>query len=168
MSGNLLAGEIDEVTVSVDITGLSAGEYSCELTISDPDASNSPQVLELSLRILEEGLWVPYVYPTIQEAIDAAGDGDTVIVDVGTYVENINFGGKNITLTSTNPDDWSVVETTIINGGGLSSVVTFEGSDTYTPFFAKIPLPGTCMSVVPAVFSSTSSKTVPDAAEALS
>jgi len=43
---------------------------------------------------------VPADYGTIQEAIDAAVGGDTVLVAPGTYVENIDFLGKAITLKS--------------------------------------------------------------------
>lgn len=45
-------------------------------------------------------LYVPADHPTIQEAIDAASEGDTVLVAEGTYYENIRFEGKAITVAS--------------------------------------------------------------------
>ncbi|MHC4529069.1 MAG: right-handed parallel beta-helix repeat-containing protein, partial [Planctomycetota bacterium] len=68
---------------------------------------------------------VPDQYPTIQAAIDAAVDNDTIIVAQGTHYENIDFGGKSITVTSTDPNDPNVVETTVIDGNGSGTVVTF-------------------------------------------
>ncbi len=43
---------------------------------------------------------VPEDYPTIQEGIEAAQDGNTVLVARGGYSENINLLGKAITLRS--------------------------------------------------------------------
>ena len=54
----------------------------------------------------------------IQSGIDASVIGDTIIVTAGTYIENINFNGKNIVLASkfllTN--DTSYISSTIIDG----------------------------------------------------
>jgi hypothetical protein len=46
-------GELDNVNLSVDISGLSAGVYPCNLTISDPNSSNSPQVMSVNLIVAE-------------------------------------------------------------------------------------------------------------------
>ncbi len=68
---------------------------------------------------------VPDDFSTIQDAIDAALDGDTVIVRSdaahgGPYFENINFLGKAITLKSEEG-----AEATTIDGGQVDSVITF-------------------------------------------
>ena len=54
---------------------------------------------------------VPDDFPTIQEAIDAAVDGDEVVVQPGTYRELINYLTKSITVRSSDGP-----EVTIING----------------------------------------------------
>ena len=65
-------------------------------------------------------------YQSIQEALDRADDGDTIIVGPGTYVlgEITNSAGlailildKDITVQSENPGDPDVVAQTIIDGG---------------------------------------------------
>jgi hypothetical protein len=62
---------------------------------------------------------------TIQSAIDAADDGDVVVIEPGTYAESIDFNGKAITLCSAiGPEE------TIIDGRGLdATVVTFDSGE---------------------------------------
>lgn len=64
---------------------------------------------------------VPTDFPTIQAAIVAAVDGDTVRVAPGTYVEAIDFLGKAITVESTAGRD-----ATILDGGGAAVVVSMD------------------------------------------
>jgi len=73
---------------------------------------------------------VPADYATIQQAIDDSNDGDVIVVETGTYPENINFSGKNLVLTSTDPNNPEIVAATIIDGNGHGSVVTFENGET--------------------------------------
>ena len=73
--------------------------------------------------------YVPTEYGTIQNAINDCNDGDIIVVDTGTYYENINFNNKNIILTSTDPNNSSIVKSTIINGQRAGSVVTFGGDE---------------------------------------
>ena len=55
---------------------------------------------------------IPSDQPTIQEGLDAADTGDLVLVAPGTYVENLVFGMKTITLESE-----SGASATVIDGG---------------------------------------------------
>jgi Disaggregatase related/Right handed beta helix region len=71
---------------------------------------------------------VPSEYSTIQSAIDACSNGDTVIVAESTYYENL-YIDKNIILTSTNPNDPNIVAATIILGNSLSRVLSFGGDE---------------------------------------
>ncbi|UCC78614.1 MAG: T9SS type A sorting domain-containing protein [Candidatus Zixiibacteriota bacterium] len=77
---------------------------------------------------------VPADYPTIQQGIDASTDGDTVLVQPGAYVENINFNGHNIVLGSLflTTGDTSYISQTVIDGNLLGSVVKFENEEDST------------------------------------
>jgi hypothetical protein len=63
---------------------------------------------------------VPADLPTIQQAIAAAAAGDTVLVAPGTYVENLTFLGKAITVESEGGP-----AVTIIDGNFAGPVVGF-------------------------------------------
>ena len=71
-----------------------------------------------------DGLTPDTAFATIQKGIDSAEDGDTVIVFPSLYQEIINFLGKNITLTSTDPANTNIVKSTTIEG-----MVVFRGTE---------------------------------------
>jgi len=65
-------------------------------------------------------------FTTIQGCIDDVSvvNGDTCLVGPATYVENIDYSGKGITVASSNSP-----ENTIIDGGVLGPVVTFQNGE---------------------------------------
>ena len=71
-----------------------------------------------------ETIRVPGDFPTIQQAIQAATDGDVIDVASGTYVENLTFLGKDISVQGQG------FAQTIVDGGGNGSCVTFDGGET--------------------------------------
>ena len=87
-------------------------------------------------------------YTTIQEALDASTNGDTIIVmpsegsPSGAYVENIDFPAKAVTLRGSDPDDPAVVAATIIDGNSNGSVVTFETGATPDAILAGFTIRG--------------------------
>lgn len=92
---------------------------------------------------------VPADQLTIQEGIDAASDGDTVLVAEGKYFENINFNGKAITVAShfILDQDTIHIDSTIINGSQpenptRGSVVLFENEEDTTSVLAGFTITG--------------------------
>ena len=54
------------------------------------------------------------------------GSGDEIVIGPGSYQENIDLEGKNLTLTSINPNDPTIVATTVINGTSQCQAVTLS------------------------------------------
>ena len=78
----------------------------------------------VTLPVLGDTLRVPLDYPTIQSAINAAINGDIVLIDPGIYNEFINFSGKAITVRGL-----SLSNPTILDGQNSGCLVTFDTSE---------------------------------------
>ena len=92
---------------------------------------------------------VPDDFATIQDAINSSVDGDTILVAPGTYLENVNFRGKNVLLSSHYlfDEDGSFINTTIIDGSNphspdTASVVTFLSGEENTAILQGFTLTG--------------------------
>jgi len=70
----------------------------------------------------------------VQDAIDGSSHGDTILVEPGTYYENINFNGKNVVLTSRYlfTEDETYINNTILDGNNFDRVVTIENGEPRT------------------------------------
>ncbi|MDP8241417.1 MAG: T9SS type A sorting domain-containing protein [Candidatus Celaenobacter antarcticus] len=77
---------------------------------------------------------VPADFTTIQIGINSSVNGDTVLVQPGTYVENINYDGKNITVASLflTTADTSYISQTVIDPCQHCFVVTFQNGEDST------------------------------------
>jgi len=79
---------LNEVLVRADTEHMARGLYTATLTISDPNAANSPLQIPVSLAIMGK-LSVPQDYASIHEAMIQAMDGETIEVTGGQYQEPV-------------------------------------------------------------------------------
>lgn len=91
-----LVDDATAVTVSVNSDGMSRGRYSGMLTLSDPNAVNSPVLIQVSLQVRGK-LSVPDDFSTIADAVRDAMPNEIIEVDGGTYTEGVTLD-KPLTL----------------------------------------------------------------------
>ena len=84
-------------------------------------------IISLPSMLFAETILVPDDYSSIQAAIIASNNGDTVLVDNGIYNETINFLGKEITVKNASG---TALGTIIDGGSSFGSVVTFHLGET--------------------------------------
>lgn len=81
-------------------------------------------------------------FKTIREGIQAADNGDEVVVAAGTYIETVDFLGKAITVRSRDFADWGVVSATVIEAGGSPEVVRFRSLENRDAVLAGFTIAG--------------------------
>ena len=95
------------------------------LLFVDFDAPNDPGPSDAGISDPYEDGSAEHPFDAIQEAIDAALPGNTVVVMPGTYTgdgnRDLDFKGKAITVRSTNPDDPAIIAATVIDCNGTEA-----------------------------------------------
>ncbi len=99
--------------------------------------------IKITATILHVGLNQNFIYHTIQSAVDAAVDYDTVLVHPGRYIENVKVLEKSLTLASllltTGNHDY--IDSTIIDGN-YEDIVLSVYHDRYIDIFKYVKVCG--------------------------
>ncbi len=91
-------------------------------------------------------------FTTLQEAVDAATDGDLILVSAGTYTECVDLGGRSVTIEGEEGAD-----ATVLDGGGaceaalslvLGEQLTLEGFTVTNPGATAIEVEGGALELV--------------------
>ncbi len=89
-----------------------------------------------------EGYWVPFDYPTIQDAIDALYSSEEIVILPGIYHENIQINDKYPIINSFYSlfGEERFIEQTIIDGEQNGSVFAFINCDSESPSISGLTI----------------------------
>lgn len=94
----------------------------------DDDASGDPWPRDATLSDPDENGTAEHPFDRIQEAIEVAPEGASIVVQPGMYRENINLLGKDLTLLGTDPARMPAPYP-VIEAAGPGPVVTFSSGE---------------------------------------
>ncbi|MHC4526562.1 MAG: right-handed parallel beta-helix repeat-containing protein [Planctomycetota bacterium] len=92
-----------------------------QLAVGHVTNKETPQPVPVVRNITQGG-----TYYRIQRAIDEANNSDVIVASRGTYAESIDFLHKSLSVRSSEPNDVSVVESTMLDAPDKNSAVTFS------------------------------------------
>jgi hypothetical protein len=96
----------------------------------DDDAPLDPGPGDLARSDPQENGSAEHPFDSIQEAIQAAAKGDSILVHPGTYRESIDLLGKDLHLTGTAPDDPAGTAYPVLEGAGKGPIVSFRSGES--------------------------------------
>jgi Secretion system C-terminal sorting domain/Right handed beta helix region len=124
---------VSPLTYSWIIPSIGTGPIQIRVIMDNVGQNYQDITGNIAIRDQPGSIHVPADYPSIQQAIDASCDGDTVEIHQGIYFENINLLNRHIVLSGEFGSlmDTSLISRVIIDGGGTGPVLTIEnGQDS--------------------------------------
>lgn len=135
-NSGLSTGDVNDVSLTFDTAGLPHGVYECQLLISAAGALNAPQTVSVKLNVNKD-LAVPSEFGTIQAAIDAAIDGDTIDIGAGIYTGEgnirLDLHGKALQLIGRRSQGQVVID-----GGGTGPLLNIHTGEPDDVLFQGI------------------------------
>jgi hypothetical protein len=106
-----------------------------------PDGINRPAIVEVTGPIR-----VPAEYATIQAAVDAAVDGQTILVARGQHTGNVNYGAKKLVIRSEGGPSSTTIR--VLPGSIGINMTGGQGPETVFEGFTVVPSSGTADALV--------------------
>lgn len=126
----------------------------------DDDAPHDPCAADASVSDpLEDGT-LEHPFDSIQEAVNVAAEGASVIVRPGTYCESIESTGRTIQILGLDPNDPNAMEYPIIDAGNDNTVVRFTGGEDPNSMLTGFVLTGGRAPLAGGILCSRSSPTI--------
>ena len=95
----------------------------------DDDNSADPGPVDASVSDPQENGTAAHPFDSIQEAIEVAAGGSSIVVRPGVYREKIDFLGKSIQVVGTDPNDPNNACFPVLDGSGDGPVVQFTNGE---------------------------------------
>ncbi|HVP09987.1 MAG TPA: hypothetical protein VMV94_02245, partial [Phycisphaerae bacterium] len=115
-------GAADPITVQYDAASLTAGTYSATITVSDPAATNDPQIIDVSLTINSASL-PPEILLNVSSLAPSAAEGSNPPDDTFTVT---NSGGGTLNYSVSADVAWLIVSPTSGSSTGNSDTITVQ------------------------------------------
>lgn len=120
--------DVNDYAINYDSDCINAGDPNFIPATNETDYDGDPRILGQYVDIGADEVWPVWnvsaggQYETIQEGIDDANDGQTIIITQGRYMgtgnRDIDFKGKVITVQSADPNKFDIAVETIIDCNG--------------------------------------------------
>ncbi|MCG3154259.1 MAG: hypothetical protein DKINENOH_00853 [bacterium] len=103
-SGSVVAGGNQNATLSVNTTGMVAGTYNATITVTDPNATNSPQTASVMLTIQALSRPTIALYPTTFQFTAVQGGSSPTSQTMN--VSNTGLSGSTLNWSATDNASW--------------------------------------------------------------